>query len=309
MQAVGARQHGPPEVLELMELPDPTVGPGEILIRVRAVAVNPGDAVIRRGELRDRGTPPIVPGMEAAGTVLGIGTDTVTDLREGDEVMAIVMPYGSYGAYAEQVVVPAASVTRIPDNATFAAASTLPMNGLTARLALDTLGLPPGSVLAVTGSAGAFGGYVVQLAKADGLTVIADASEQDTKLVTDLGADIVIPRGDEFGACVREHVTDGADGAVDGAQLLDTVTPAVRDNAVVVTVRGFSHRSDRGVTFTPVFVGDYARTHDKLVELRELASRDVLSLRIAEVLSKDQAAQAHRRVEAGGLRGRLVLEF
>lgn len=309
MKVVGMAHHGGPDVLEVMEIPDPVVGPGEVLIRVRAAAVNAGDAVIRRGELRDRGEPPIVPGMEAAGTVLRIGPDADTDLAEGDEVMAAVKPHGSHGAYAEQVAVPAAAVTRIPDGTTLAAASTLPMNGLTARLALDTLGLPPGSVIAVTGAAGALGSVVVQLAKTAGLSVVADAAPSDNDLVTAMGADVVIARGDNFGQRVREHFADGVDAAIDGAGLQTTVTPAVRDNGVVITLRGFSHSGDRGVKFTPVYVNGYSPARDKLDELRDLTSRGVLSLQDYECLPKEHAAGAHRRVEAGGLRRRLVLEF
>ncbi len=104
----------------------------------------------------------------------------------GDAVMAIVVPKGSHGAYREQIVLDARSVVRAPVGKTHPEAATLPMNGLTARLSLDLLKLSPGQVIAVTGAAGAYGGYVIQLAKAEGLTVIADASEKDEKLVARL---------------------------------------------------------------------------------------------------------------------------
>jgi NADPH:quinone reductase-like Zn-dependent oxidoreductase len=90
--------------------------------------------------------------------------------------VAIVIPDGQHGAYAQQVAVPARSAVRTPVGASDAEAATLPMNGLTARLALDLLSLRPGQTVAVTGAAGAVGGYAVQLAKAGGLRVIADAS-------------------------------------------------------------------------------------------------------------------------------------
>lgn len=99
------------------------------------------------------------------------------------------------GACAEQVVVPAESVVPAPAGADFPAASTLLMNALTARLALDAIGAPPGATVAVTGAAGAVGGYAVELAKADGLTVIADAAPRDTELVRGFGADHVVERG------------------------------------------------------------------------------------------------------------------
>jgi NADPH:quinone reductase-like Zn-dependent oxidoreductase len=156
--------------------------------------------------------PPYVPGMDAAGVLEQIGEAVSTDLRIGDHVMAIVVPNGSHGADSERVVVPAESVARVPAGATDVEAATLPMNGLTARLALDLLELEPGQTVAVTGAAGAVGGYVIQLGKADGLRFIADASENDEQLVKELGADVVVRRGPEFSALVREAVLQGFTG-------------------------------------------------------------------------------------------------
>jgi NADPH:quinone reductase len=99
------------------------------------------------------------------------------------------------------------------------------MNGLTARQSLDLLKLSPGQVIAVIGAAGAYGGYVVQLAKAEGLTVIADASEKDEKLVASLGADIVVRRGDDVASRIRRHFPQGVDGLADGAVLNELVIP------------------------------------------------------------------------------------
>src|SRR3712207_9524721 len=100
------------------------------------------------------------------------------------------------------------------------------------------MGLQPGQVLAVTGAAGAFGGYVVQLARADGLTVVADASEADEQLVRNLGADVVVRRGDDVAARIRAHVPEGVDGLADGAEQDALVLSAVRDAGVGTTVRG-----------------------------------------------------------------------
>ena len=119
--------------------------------------------------------------------------------------MAMVVPKGSHGAYREQIVLDARAVVPAPAGTTHVEACTLPMNGLTARQSLDLLGLSAGQTLAVTGAAGAYGGYVVQLAKAEGLTVIADASEADHALVASLGADIVVRRGDDVATRILEH--------------------------------------------------------------------------------------------------------
>ncbi len=312
MRAVGITEWGGPEVLHLVELPDPEAGPGEVRIRVHAATVNPTDTVLRSGgraQLVKDIPPPYVPGMDAAGVVEQIGDGTRTDLRAGDHVMAIVVPYGSHGAYAERIVVPAESVARVPDGATDVAAATLPMNGLTVRQALDVLALEPGRTLAVTGAAGAVGGYAVQLGKAGGLRVVADASPADEQLVKELGADVVVPRGDGFAARVREVLPEGADGLVDAALLDEAAVPAVRDGGRIATVRGFRGGEQRGITFHPVLVRNYAREQAKLDELRQQASDGRLTLRVARTFPAAQAAEAHRLLEAGGTRGRLVLEF
>lgn len=310
MRAIGFHDSGEPDVLQVVDLPEPTPTEGEVRIRVHAAAVNPTDTVRRSGQAgTSRQAPPHVPGMDAAGVLEQIGPGTVTDLEVDDRVMAIVVPRGAHGAYAEQVVLPVESVVAAPRNTSHAEASTLPMNGLTARMALDTLNLAPGSMIAVTGAAGAMGGYAVQLAKADGLTVVADAAEKDEGLVTGLGADVVLRRGEGFADRVRQRFPDGVDGAVDGAMLHAGLAPAVRDGGTIITIRGYDETSERGVTFHPIMVADYAREREKLDTLRQQAEDGVLSLRVAEVLPKEQSPEAHRRLENGGVRGRLVLDF
>lgn len=311
MKAVGVLDFGGPEMLRVVELPEPTEPDrGSIRIRVRSAAVNPADIAMRsrRGPAQPA-SPPYVFGMDAAGVIEQIGEGTDTHLKVGDEVMAIVIPQGSYGAYSEQVVVPVESVAPIPVGTTLPEAATLPMNGLTARLALDELALNPGNTLAVTGAAGALGGYMIQLAKADGLTVIADASEADESLVRKLGADHVIRRGQDFGAQVRAIVAEGADAVLDCALLDDLVVPAVRDGGAIATVRGFQGEAQRGIVFHPVYVPKYARESEKLDRLRRQVEDGQLTLRVAKTFPAEHAADAHRMLEGGGVRGRLVLEF
>ena len=311
MRAVGVTEFGGPEALHFVELPDPEAGPGEVRIRVHAAAVNPTDTGLRRGRRPGMNDipPPHVPGMDAAGLLDQIGEDVATDLRIGDHVMAIVLPRGSHGAYSELVVVPVESVAGAPAGTSDAQASTLPMNGLTTRQALDLLALQPGQTLAVTGAAGAVGGYAVQLGKADGLRVIADASDADELLVKDLGADVVVRRGAEFAQRVREVVPEGADGVVDAALLNQLAAPAVRDGGGIATLRGFTGDPERGITWHPVSVRNYAREYSKLYGLRQQVEGGEVTLRVAAAMPAAQAAEAHRIFEAGGTRGRLVLEF
>ena len=311
MRAVGLFAHGGPEVLQIVELPEVHAGPGEVRIRVHAATVNPTDVGVRNGsraEQQKADPPPYVPGMEAAGIVDEVGSG-VPRLEVGDAVMAIVVPKGSHGAYREQIALDARSVVRAPAGKTHAEAATLPMNGLTARQSLDLLDLSPGQVIAVTGAAGAYGGYVIQLAKSEGLTVIADASEADEKLVLSLGADIVVRRGDDVASRIRERFPNGVDGLADGAVLNANAIPAVRDGGAFTAVRGFQGAPQRNIRFTTTWVRTYAQEFEKLDRLRRQVEAGEITLRVAEVYPPERAAEAHRRLEAGGTRGRLVIQF
>lgn len=308
MRAVVVSRFGGPEVLQIAQLPDPQPGAGEVRVRVAAATVNPTDVFFRTGGYGPSATTPRIPGMELAGTVDAVGPGS--PWRTGDQVMAIVTPFGPHGgADAEQVVVPSDSVARAPTGATLAEAATLPMNGLTARRALDLLNLRPGQVLAVTGAAGAVGGYVIQLAKHDGLRVVADAKPEDEALVRSLGADVVVPRGEGFAKAVRSAVPEGVDGLVDAAVIGVAVAPAVRDGGAIAVVRTFDGEPGRGIVVHTVRVADYLHNHDALEELARLAAEGVLTLRVAATVPADDVAEAHRRLEAGGVRGRLVLTF
>jgi NADPH2:quinone reductase len=311
MKVIGVTEYGGPEALQVFEVPEPHAGPGEVRIRVHAAAVNPTDTLVRdgsRAESQKEFAAPYVPGMDAAGVLDEIGDGVDTDLVVGDNVMAIVVPRGSHGAYSQYVVVPAESVVRAPAGASLVEAATLPMNALTARRALDLLALRPGQSIAVTGAAGAFGGYVVQLAKAEGLRVIADASPADLALVSGLGAEVVA-RGDAVADRIREVVPDGVDGLADGALLFDKAFPAVRDRGGFAVVRTYTGGTERGIIIHPVWVREYARERAKLDRLREQVEQGVLTLRVAGTFGADQAGEAHRILEAGGTRGRLVIEL
>lgn len=312
MRAIGLFTHGEPDVLEIVDLPEVHAGPGEVRIRVHAATVNPTDMAVRNGmraELQKADPPPYVPGMEVAGIIDEVGSNVPDRLGIGDAVMAIVVPKGSHGAYREQIVLDARSVVRAPAGKTHAEAATLPMNGLTARQSLDLLVLSPGQVLAVTGAAGAYGGYVIQLAKAEGLTVIADASEQDEALVAALGADIVVRRGDDVAGRFRAHFPQGVDGLADGAVLNELAIPAVRDGGAFTSVRGFLGAPQRDIRFTATLVRAYVQECEKLDRLRQQVEAGILTLRVAEIYPPERAADAHRRLEAGGTRGRLVIQL
>lgn len=312
MRAVGFYKYGGPEVLEVLDLPEVHAGQGEVRMRVHAATVNPTDTLTRNGSRADQqkqDTFPFVVGMEAAGIVDEIGEGVDTGVKPGDAVLGLVVPRNDHGAYREQLVLNARSVVPAPAGASHAQACTLPMNGLTARMSLDLLGLQSGQTIAVTGAAGAYGGYVIQLAKADGLIVIADAAESDEALIRSLGADIVVRRGDDVAGQIRQHRPEGVDGLADGAVLRERVLSAVRDGGAFTSVRGYQGDGERGIRFTAAGVRRYDGDFDKLDRLRKLVDAGAVTLRVAQTYAPEQAAEAHRRLEAGGTRGRLVIEF
>lgn len=318
MKAVGLTRFGGPDVLEVIDLPEPHAGAGEVRIRVRAAAINPVDTLIRAGlsPIRPTAARPAVPGLDVAGTIDELGPGT-TRLAVGDDVMAMVNPTRpAGGGYAQWVVLPESWVTRVPDGAGYAEASTLPMSGLTALNGLDHLGLKSRSRLVVTGAAGAVGGYAVQLAKAAGHQVLVDAAPKDLEFVRSLGADEVVDRGPGLAGRVRTVWPDGADAGLDAAVIGPDLLPAVRRGGSLVYVRSrpdqaaFDEQAAAsGVALSYAFVHEYDGRPDKLDKLGRLAATGRISLRVAGVFPPEQAAEAHRRLEAGGVRGRLVLEF
>ncbi len=311
MRAVVIPQPGDPDVLEVADRPAREPAAGEVRIAVKAAAVNPTDIGLRqRGSGPDL-PPPWVPGMDAAGVVESVGPD-VDRLQVGDQVMAAVSPRRAEGgAQQELLVVPAASVVPIPDGTSLVQAATLPMNGLTAMRGLDMMGLQSGETLAVAGGPGLLASYVIPLAKGRGLRVIADAKPEDEELVRGFGADEVIPRSDDFAGAVRAVAPDGADGVYDTALLYRDALGAVRDGGQIVFVRGWDGEEveDRGVRVHPVFVAQVLDRTDWLEELRALASAGKLELRVAGEYPPERAADAHRVMDAGGLRGRAVIVF
>ncbi|MFJ4778276.1 NADP-dependent oxidoreductase [Streptomyces sp. NPDC088762] len=315
MQAIGIPAYGAPDVLALVERPRPSTEPDHVLIRVAAAAVNPTDLMLRAGELDAYMTgfePPFTPGMDASGEVVEAGPG-VSDLAPGDHVMAFVNPFtGRGGAQAEYISVPADQVVRIPDGLPLAESAGLPMNGLTAHQALGMAALPPGATVAVTGAAGALGGYAVELARHQGLRVLADGREADRELLVRLGADVVVPRGataEETVAAYRAAAPAGVDALIDAAVLGEPALGAVRDGGVLVTCRPYELPATRGITVHQAFVIAHPDKKAALTELAALAAGGAVTLRTAGLLPAAEAARAHARLEDGGVRGRLILTF
>jgi NADPH:quinone reductase len=311
LRAVVITKPGDVDVLAVADRPARAPGEGEVRIAVKAAAVNPTDIGLRQRGAGPDLPPPWVPGMDAAGVVESVGPGEER-LKVGQEVMAAVSPRRpDGGGQQELLVVPSASVVPTPEGASLSQAATLPMNGLTALRGLDLLGMSEGETLAVAGGAGLLGSYVIALAKERGLRVIADAKPEDEELVKGFGADVVVPRSEHFGDAIREAAPEGVDAVYDTALLYRDAFGAVRDGGQVVFVRGWDGNEveKRGIRVHPVMVFQVLQRTDWLDALRGYASVGGLELRVARELPPEQAGEAHRLMEAGGLRGRAVIVF
>jgi NADPH:quinone reductase len=308
-RAVGIPEPGGPEVLTVVDREVREPRAAEVRIAVAAAAVNPTDIGLRAMGA-DGLDPPWTPGMDAAGTIESVGPG-VDRLARGDRVMAAVTPRRTEGgAQSALLVAPAASVVPIPDGATLEQAATLPMNGLTAIWGLEMLGLAAGDALAVSGGAGVLASYVIGLARERGLRVIADAKSGEEELVRGFGADVVVPRSDDFAGAVRGVEPDGVAGVYDTALLNEDAFGAIRDGGGLVVVRGWQGGgAPRRIQVHPVMVRDVLERTEWLEELRELAGAGRLALRVAATFPPERAAEAHRLMDAGGLRGRALITF
>ena len=313
MHAIGFDTYGAPQVLHPVNLPDPTPGAGEVLVRVAAAGVAPVDAMARSGllaALYERQQPPFVPGMEIAGTVevLGIGVSD-GELSAGTPVAAFVDFKGAHGGYSELLALPAESVVRAPAGLSMPEAATTVLNPLTARNALDALDLPAGATLLVTGAAGAVCGYLVQLAAHAGLRVVAQASAGNEKLVRDLGAAWFVPRDADLAQAVKAQLPDGVDAVVDTANIGVAVADAVRDGGQYAALRPSTDETGRGIAVKGLNVRQRATDHAAIAALRDLFDQGVLTARLGEVVPARDAARAHELLETGGLRGRIALDL
>jgi NADPH:quinone reductase-like Zn-dependent oxidoreductase len=293
---------GGPEVLRVVEQPDPVAGPGQVLVRVRAATVNPADLAARAGFLP--GPPdrlPVVPGWDIAGEVVAVG-GAATGYRPGERVAGLIPWFatrGRPGGYAELVAAEASWLAPIPDGLDDVAAATVPLNGLTARQALDLLALPGPTTLLVTGTGGGVGGYGVQLAARAGHRVLALAGTGDEEWVRGLGADAVLPRDADLAGAVP------VPAVLDAVPLGPPAAATLTDSGAVVTTRPTAPPdADRGIRQELVLVRpDPVALAALLVD----AAAGRLRTRVAAALPLAEAAEAHRRVEAGAVGGKVVL--
>ena len=316
MRAVVLKGFGGLEMLEERDLPVPEPGPGEVLGRNLAVAVNPVDAKIRAAGRWAGVEPPFVLGYDAAGVVAKVGPG-VKDLKEGDEVYYTPEIFGNpHGTYAEYTPVPAGIVAKKPKNLSFAEAAAIPLAGGTAwEAVVRRLAVRPGETVLVMGGAGGVGSFAVQFAKAAGAYVIATASAENLPVLKELGADLTLDyRGPWAEEVLKATEGQGVDAAFEtaGESLVERVIPVVRPFGRIATILppqgNLSGLYTKNQTLYGVFL---TRERKRLLEMRPLFERGLARPLIAEVLpfSLENLRKAHARMDSGHGRGKIVLTF
>jgi len=298
MKAIQYSRFGGPEVLEMVELPDPHPGPGQIRVAVRAASVNPIDWKARSGMMG--GELPQQTGREAAGVVDELG-EGVSDVAVGDRVFGFAA--GGGGA-AELAIL--ADYAPIPPSLDFADAAGLPVAVETAVRTLDLLGVDAGTTLVINGAAGAVGSSAVQLARARGARVIGTASPGNHEYLRSLGAEPTT-YGDGLVQRVRELAPDGVDAALDaaGGGALPALVELAGGPDRVITIADYAGAEQTGVRFTGG-PGTQRAVH-ALREIGPLIEAGRFTLPVAQTFPLEQIGEAHRVSETGHVRGKLVL--
>jgi NADPH:quinone reductase-like Zn-dependent oxidoreductase len=297
--AITYSRYGSPDVLTVTSADIPQPGPGQVLIRVRAVAVNPIDLKIRSGRM-DGIIPvrfPVLPGWDVAGVVAAAGPGAGAAV--GDEVFGAA----SVGGYSEHALLdhPVAK----PDGLSWEAAASVISVGEAAFRVLKHLGLKAGQTLLILGAGGSVGTIAVQLAAARGITVVGTAAEGDLERLTGLGA-TAVRYGDGWADRVRAAAPGGVDAVFDaaGAGLLADAIALAGDVGRVITIAD-DNAADHGVRFTGADPAD--RAPEALPELAALMADGRLDVPIWRSYPLAQAAQAHADLEARRNHGKIVL--
>ena len=308
MKAVRFDEYGPVAVLDVRDVPIPEAGPGQVLIRVKAAGINPGEAKIREGALHELWPAkfPSGQGSDFAGVVDRLGPD-VTTAAPGDDVIGWV---DTRSSQAEYVVAEAANLARKPAGLPWEVAGAIPVAGFTASAMVRAVNLKPGDTVVVTGAAGGVGSIAVQLAKRKGATVIGLAGPSNHDWLRRHGV-LPVAYGDRAAERIRDTANADADGRIDA--FLDTyggdyVELALNDLKVspdrVDTIVRFDAGAKYGVKVDGNAAGASTAT---LSELAALAAAKELEIPLAHTFPLREVRAAYAQLARGHVRGKIVL--
>jgi|SRR5579872_361005 len=313
MKAMVIPRFGGPDVFEQRDVETPTPGPGEILIRVLATSVNPVDAKIRAAGAWAGIKPPAILGYDAAGVVEQVGPG-VTEFHVGDDVFYTPEIFGNqFGTYAQYEPVPATIVAKKPSALSYVDAAAVPLAGGTAWEAIvRRLQIRPGETVLIHGGAGGVGSFAVQIAKAAGARVLATAGPDNQRTLRELGADVPIDyHSQDFAEiALRETGGAGVDAVFDtvGGEFVAKSCAVTRHFGRLATILAphgdFSQAYIRNQTIYGVFL---TRERKRLEEMSRLLERKQIRPLIDAEWPLERVADAHRRLDSGHGRGKIVL--
>lgn len=303
MKAMAYASYGGIEKLEQLELPRPKVGPGSVLIRVKAAGVNPVDWKVMAGYLDPimEVTFPVIPGWDVAGVVEGVGFDT-PEFKAGDEVYA----YGRrdsvhFGSFAEYIVLPAATVALKPAALSWEEAAALPLTGGTAQRALDALDLKPGQTLLIHNGSGGVGQTAIQLARVAGVRVLATGSPKNHETLAALGAEPV-SYGEGLVERVRALAPEGVDAVADfHGEALEATLAVLKPSGAHASIADGSVTGHGGHF---IWVRPDGRELDRL---SALVDDGKLTINVVSTYPMQEAAAAFGESMAGHAGGKIVL--
>lgn len=327
MKAVAINAYGGAELLQLADMPEPKAGPGQILVRQAYAGINFADVYMREGLYSGQHTYgtalPFIPGVEGAGEIIATGAG-VTGFAPGDRVAYCL----GKACYAEQIVVDAAKAVHLPEDIGTDMGAALILQGSTAHYLTHSLfRLEPGHACLIHAAAGGVGQIMVQLAKSRGAFVIATAGgDEKVNFVRGLGADVVIDyRSDCFVEAAREATAgEGVDVVYDSVGR-DTIARSLRclkirgtcvlfgaSSGVVDSIVPMDLAEAGSVFLTRPHLAHYRRTaaesQMRMDDLVSLIRAGELKQTIDAVFPLSSAADAHRKLESRGSRGKILLK-
>ncbi|WOH19212.1 NADP-dependent oxidoreductase [Paenarthrobacter sp. GOM3] len=303
MKAITYSEYGNPDVLELTDQPLPKVGPGMVLVKIKATSVNPVDWKIMGGHLDPLMDIqfPAIPGWDVAGVVESVGIDA-HKFQPGDEVISYARKdYVHGGSFAEYIALPERVLAAKPTTLDWNESAGLPLTGLTAFQVLNRLDVRSGETLLIHGGSGGVGSLAIQIAASRGIKVIATASEKNHEFLRSLGAEPIT-----YGEGLAERVKDIEP---DGVGVVADFVGGNVEATLAVLKEGGRHASiaDGGVEkhggtwmwVTPIGA--------ELQELSELVDQHKLKVEVAETFPLAKAVEAFRLNMEGHTRGKVVV--
>jgi len=314
MRASIIRAFGGADRFELADMPKPVPGPRQVLVRVTAASVNPVDYKIREHGAWAGVPMPAILGYDAAGVVEAVGSQA-TRFKPGDEVFYSARIFGRQGTYAEYHVEDEEILALKPAALTFEQAAAVPLAGITAYdTVISFFQTKPGDTVLIHAGAGGVGHFAVQLAKAAGASVLDTGRSANTELIKSLGADEVIDyqKTNFEDEVLRFTGGRGVDAAFDtvGGNTVSRSIKAVRPYgklATVVSIEGpLGGMQPKNLT---LYFGFMERTEAKIQAMATLVARGQIKPLIDSVFPLDRVADAHRKLEAGGIKGKVVIQI